>query len=70
VELSEINGSETFIHVQHNNSRLVVQEDGIHTHRMGSEITIYVHPSCFFVFDEAGVLVASPSRNALEKRLR
>ena len=71
VELAEINGSETFIHAHYNGSRLVVQEDGVHPYRMGTEISIYVHPSSFFVFDEAGVLVASPSiRNTLEKRSR
>ena len=70
VELSEINGSETFIHVNYGNSRLVVQEDGVHLHRMGSQITIYVNPCWFFVYDEADTLVASPSRSSIEKRLR
>ena len=68
VELSEINGSETFIHLLYDNSRLVVQEDGVHLHRMGTEISIYVNPGSFFVFDEAGALVASPARNTLGKR--
>jgi glycerol transport system ATP-binding protein len=63
VELSEINGSETFIHVNYDTSRLVVQENGVHPHRMGTEVSIFVNPRKFFVFDEAGVLVASPSRN-------
>ena len=63
VELAEINGSETFIHVNYDSSRLVVQEDGVHPHRIGTEISIYVNPSNFFVFDEAGGLVASPARN-------
>ncbi|MFC1879952.1 ABC transporter ATP-binding protein [Thermodesulfobacteriota bacterium] len=70
VELAEINGSETFIHVNYDNSRLVVQKDGVHPHRIGMEISIYVNPSSFFVFDEAGVLVLSPSRDTLEKRSR
>jgi glycerol transport system ATP-binding protein len=61
VELAEINGSETFIHSHYEGSRLVVQEDGVHPHRMGAEISIYVHPRSFFVFDQAGVLVASPT---------
>ena len=65
VELAEINGSETFIHVNNDSSRLVVQADGIHPHRMGTEVSIYVNPSNFFVFDEAGDLVASPARNKL-----
>ena len=68
VELAEINGSETFIHVQYDNSRLVVQADGVHPHRIGTEISIYVNPSSFFVFDETGVLVSSPARYNLEKR--
>jgi glycerol transport system ATP-binding protein len=70
VELAEINGSETFIHVNYDSSRLVVQVDGVHPHRIGTEISIYVNPSSFFVFDEAGVLVSSPTRNTLEKRSR
>jgi glycerol transport system ATP-binding protein len=70
VELAEINGSETFIHVNYDSSRLVVQVDGVHPHRIGAEISIYVNPSSFFVFDEAGVLVSSPTRNTLEKRSR
>jgi len=62
VELSEINGSETFIHVNFEREQLVVQEDGVHPHRMGTDVTIYVNPSNFFVFDESGALVASPDR--------
>ncbi|CAB1084975.1 hypothetical protein JY97_05380 [Alkalispirochaeta odontotermitis] len=62
VELSEINGSETFIHANFEQSRLVVQEDGVHPYRMGTDVAIYVNPSNFFVFDEAGALVASPDR--------
>ena len=54
VELAEINGSETFIHVNYDGSQLVVQEDGVHPRRIGSEISIYVNPCCFFVFDQAG----------------
>jgi len=63
VELAEINGSETFIHVDYEGSRVVVQEDGVYPHRMGTEVSIYVNPSNFFVFDQTGILVASPTRN-------
>jgi len=70
VELAEINGSETFIHVNYNGSKLVVQEDGVHPHRIGSDISIYVNPCCFFAFDKRGTLVASPSRITIEKRLK
>ncbi|MEA2040247.1 MAG: ABC transporter ATP-binding protein [Thermodesulfobacteriota bacterium] len=66
VELAEINGSETFIHADYDGSRLVVQENGVRPVRIGAKITIYVNPSSFFVYDEAGALVASPSREAVE----
>lgn len=66
VELAEINGSETFIHADYDGLRLVVQENGVRLVRIGAEITIYVSPSSFFVYDEAGALVASPSREAVE----
>ena len=61
VELAEINGSETFIHFNHADTRLVAQEDGIHPYRIGSAITLYVNPGCLFVFDLEGRLVASPT---------
>lgn len=60
VTLAEINGAETFIHVEHGDMHLVVQEDGIHPLQIGSEIAVYVNPCCFFVYDEAGQLLASP----------
>ena len=65
VELSEINGSETFIHVMHDGTKMVIQEDGIHSRRIGSEILFYTKPGAFFVYDKSGNLVASPGMNAL-----
>lgn len=60
VALSEINGSETFIHLQYRGSPLVVQEVGIFSQKMGREITVYANPERFFVFDSQGRLAASP----------
>jgi glycerol transport system ATP-binding protein len=65
VELAEINGSETFIHVKYDDSRLVVQEDGVHHYRIGSDIAIYVNPCRFFLYDTGNKLVASPARNCM-----
>jgi len=61
VELSEINGSETFIHIKHEDTPLVVQDEGIHKIKIGSTIKVYVNPARFFVYDQAGSLVASPA---------
>jgi len=60
-ELSEVNGSETFIHVNHHGTYWVVQEEGVHTLGLGKEINLYVHPRHLFAFDQAGRLVAAPS---------
>jgi glycerol transport system ATP-binding protein len=68
VELAEINGSETFIHFNHADNRLVAQEDGIHPYRIGSEVTLYVNPDCLFIFDLQGNLVASPSIEIARER--
>ena len=67
VELSEINGSETFIHIKHGNTSLVVQNQGVHQIKIGSTIKVYVNPSRFFVYGQDGTLVASPSGNSAAK---
>ncbi len=65
VELAEINGTETFIHVNHGEFHLVVQEDGIHPLQIGSDISIYVDPSLLFVYNETGSLFSSPFMNGV-----
>ena len=64
VELAEISGSETFIHVSHGGVLWVVQEVGVHPFALGEEITIYINPRHFFVFDDDRRLAASPRRAA------
>lgn len=68
VALAEINGSETFIHVNQGDSHLVLQEDGIHPRQIDSEITIYMDTCCFFVYDEVGALILSPFKKGLDRR--
>ena len=65
VKLAEINGSETFVHVDFFGDRLVVQEVGIRSARIGSETMVFIDPACFFVFSGAGDLVLAP--DPLEK---
>lgn len=61
VDISEINGSETFIHFQFNGGRMVLQEVGIDTRKPGSDIEAYVDPDNFFVYTPDGELVISPN---------
>jgi glycerol transport system ATP-binding protein len=65
VELAEINGSETFIHVHHGNSTFVVQQDGVHSVSLGSEITVFISPKHLFVYDDQDRLVAAPPATGL-----
>jgi len=60
VRLSEISGSETFIHVIYDDLPLVVREAGVSPLRIGDEISIYVDPDSFFIYDEDETLVAAP----------
>lgn len=61
VNLAEINGSETFIHVDHGGTNLVVQEDGIHQYTGGTAVSLYADPSDFYVFGMSGELLVSPA---------
>ena len=70
VELAEINGSETLIHINYDDSKLVIQEDGIYPHKIGSKVSVFVSACCFFVDDGDGRLVASPSRASIENWLK
>ncbi len=60
VEISEINGSETFIHFKFDDCRTVLHEVGIDIRKIGSDITAYVNPQKFFVYSEDGDLLISP----------
>lgn len=62
VELAEVSGSETFIHISHNGCHWVVQEEGVHLAGIGQEITVFFHPLHVFAFATDGSLVASADR--------
>ncbi len=62
VELAEISGSETFIHVAHSGIIWVVQEAGVHPLKLGERRSVFVDPGSLFAFDPEGALVAAPAR--------
>jgi glycerol transport system ATP-binding protein len=61
VELSEMNGSETITHLNHGGTSLVVLDEGIHPHKIGNEISVFVNPRSLFLYNGKGLLVASPT---------
>ncbi len=60
INLAEISGSETFVHVTHNEDHWTVQKQGIHNYKMEEQVQVYVDPARLYVFDLDGHLVASP----------
>ena len=62
VELAEISGSDTFVHVSTAVGELVAQLTGVHYFDLGAGIELYLHPSHVYVFDAEGALLVAPQR--------
>ncbi|WP_374311850.1 ABC transporter ATP-binding protein [Dongia sp.] len=58
--VSEITGSESFIHVDVSGFRWIALEAGVYELNPGTDLTIYLDPARFFVFDGQGRLVRTP----------
>jgi glycerol transport system ATP-binding protein len=59
-DLAEVSGSETFVHMKHAGVDWVVQEEGVHTLRIGDPVSLYLRPDRLFLFGQDGALKASP----------
>lgn len=62
VELAEISGSDTFVHVHTPVGELVAQLTGVHVFSLGEPITLYLNPAQVYVFGADGNLVIAPDR--------
>jgi glycerol transport system ATP-binding protein len=62
VELAEISGSDTFVHVSTAVGELVAQLTGVHYFDLGAPITLYLDPAHAYVFDAGGALLVAPQR--------
>jgi glycerol transport system ATP-binding protein len=62
VELAEISGSDTFVHVSTAVGELVAQLTGVHFFELGAALSLYLHPSQVYVFDAGGALLVAPQR--------
>ncbi len=67
VELAEISGSETFIHVSNADFKWVAQEEGVHGFDLGQSITLYLSPRHLLVFGQDDTLVAAPEPTTPER---
>ena len=60
VELAEIAGSDTFVHVSTQVGELVAQLTGVHVFELGESITLHLDPQQAYVFDALGNLLVAP----------
>lgn len=60
VQLAEISGSDTFVHLDADIGDLVAQAPGVHHFNLGSALTLDFSPSDALVFDAAGELLRAP----------
>ena len=62
VELAEIAGSDTFVHVATVAGELVVQLTGVHYFDLGAALTLYLDPAQVYLFGADGLLLQAPTR--------
>ena len=60
VELAEISGSDTFVHVATEIGELVAQLTGVHQFELGAQVTLHLDPARAYVFGSDGNLLAAP----------
>jgi glycerol transport system ATP-binding protein len=60
IDLAEISGSETYVHVSHDDLSLVAQLPGVHELTIGERLTLHVEPGHIYYFDTNGNLIFAP----------
>ncbi len=64
LHVTELTGSETFVHLDHDGERWVGLVHGVHDLQPGEELTVWLEPRHVYIFSEEGRLVA-PAAYAL-----
>jgi glycerol transport system ATP-binding protein len=60
VELAEVSGSETFIHIHQETVHWIVHQAGVHSYRSDDSVKVFFDPAQLFVFGPDGELRYSP----------
>ena len=68
VELAEIAGSDTFVHVDTPAGELVAQLTGVHFFDLGAALTLYLDPAQVYLFGADGALVQAPQTPTRQAR--
>jgi glycerol transport system ATP-binding protein len=56
--VTELTGSETFVHMDHHGDRWVGLVHGVHNLALGEALQVYLNPSHIYIFGEDGSLIA------------
>lgn len=59
--VTELTGSETFVHLDHHGQRWVGLIHGVHDLTLGEDLTVWLDPRHVYVFDEQGKMIAPAS---------
>jgi glycerol transport system ATP-binding protein len=61
VDLAEISGSETYIHVHRGGLSMVAQLPGVHVQELGASCVLYCQPDALLLFGTDGRLLHAPA---------
>lgn len=64
VDLAEISGSDTYVHVSRDSLSLVAQVPGVHHFELGELCTLHLSATALYCFDESGSLLFTPENAA------
>jgi glycerol transport system ATP-binding protein len=62
VDLAEISGSETYLHLRHHDLAFIAQVRGVHTFELGAPARVWLDRTRLFAFDAADRLVGVPGQ--------
>ena len=60
VDVAEVSGSETFLHMKVNNITLVAQLTGVHTFHADTAVRAYLPLNKLYVFNNEGQMIQAP----------
>jgi glycerol transport system ATP-binding protein len=64
VELAEISGSETYLHLRHSDLGFIAQVKGVHAFELGTAARVWLDRARLFAFDAEGRSVAAPANDS------
>jgi glycerol transport system ATP-binding protein len=68
VELSEISGSQTILHLRGDIGAFVLYEDGVYQHAIGDTVQVDLNSDRIYSFSVDGDLIAGPAAAEAQRR--